>query len=110
MSSLVKKQAPLLHILSCAKPSLRKKILKSANTKLISSIVECVYNILAGNVNISSKEKKKLLKHKKILRNIVKFKRNPTKRKKIINQSGGSFLPALLLPIISSLITSTFMK
>lgn len=110
MSTLVKKQAPLLHVLSAVKPNLRKKILKSANPKLISSIVECVYNILEGNVNLSATEKKKLSKHKKILRNIVKFKRNPTERKKIINQSGGSFLPALLLPIISSLITSAFTK
>lgn len=110
MSSLVKKQAPLLYLLCSAKPCLRKKILKSADKKLILSIIECVYNILKGTVNINNKQKKNLLKHKSTLRNLVDHKNNSIKQKKIINQKGGSFIPALLLPIISSLITSSFMK
>lgn len=106
MSSLVKKQAPLLHLLVSAKPNLRKDILKGASSQLILSIVECAFNVLNGRVNLNKKQLLKLSKHKKILRNIIEKKHKLVKRKQIINQSGGGFLPALLIPILSSVLAS----
>lgn len=107
MSSLVKKQAPLLHLLVTAKPFLRKDILKSASSRLILSIVECAFNVLNGRINLNKSQKQELLKHKTLLRNIVKNKRKVNKRKILVNQSGGAFLPALLLPVLSSLLASS---
>lgn len=107
MSSLVKKQAPLLHLLVSAKPFLQKDILKGASSQLILSIVECAFNVLEGRVNLNKKQKQKLSKHKTLLRNIVKNRRRSYKRKVLVQQSGGAFLSALLLPVLSSLLASS---
>lgn len=105
MSSLVKKQAPLLNLLITAKPFLRKDILKGASNNLILSIIECAYNILKGRVNLTEKQKKKLLNYKGVLRNIVKKRHTKNKHKLVVDQCGGSFLPALLLPVLTTILS-----
>lgn len=107
MSSLVRQQAPLLHLLLSAKPFLRRDILKGASSQLILSIVECAVNILSGRINLSKNQIKKLSKHKKLLREIVKNKRKQKKSKMLVNQGGGAFLSAVLLPVLSSLLASS---
>lgn len=105
MSSLVKKQAPLLNLLITAKPFLRRDILKGASNHLILSIIECAYNILKGRVSLTKKQKNKLSKYKEVLRNIVKKRRNKSTHKLVIDQCGGSFLPALLLPVLTTILS-----
>lgn len=107
MSELVKRQAPLLHLLVSAKPCLRKDILLGASSQLILSIVECAFNVLNGRINLNENQKKKLSKHKTLLRNIVKNRNKVNKRKLLVNQKGGAFLPALLIPILSSILASS---
>lgn len=105
MSRCTKRQLPLLQLLAASKPKTRKKILKAANFELVTAIVECVYNVIVGNVAVSSKRCAKLKTYKKILRRIQSTKENDwLKKKKIIVQSGGSFLPLLLQPVISYLL------
>lgn len=106
MSSLIKKQAPLLHLLISAKPCLRKDILKGASSELILSIVECAFNVLNGRINLNKKQIKKLSKYKSTIRNLVQNRKKVKKRRSIINQTGGSFLPALLIPVLSSLLAT----
>lgn len=102
---MVYKQLPLLQILATATPKSRKKILKAANYQLIKAIVECVYNVLVGNVKVTPKRTEKLRKYKNILRKIHSKNNNKwTEKKSAIVQSGGSFLPLLLTPVISYLL------
>lgn len=104
MSECVLKNLPLLEKLAKAKPAERKKILESASLKLVKSIIECIENVLKGIVKLKKECMKKLKRHKKILRQIYTAGSKQLKHKKtLLIQSGGSFLPLLLTPIISIL-------
>lgn len=108
MSQCVYTQLPLLDKLSKASPAVRKKLLKAANTKLMKSIVECIHNVMKGNLKLERNCVEKLRKHKNILRRVNKAGQKLLEKKKIIIQTGGAFLPALLSPIIGLLITKIF--
>lgn len=105
MSKCVIKHIHLLDALAKAKPGERKTILKKSNFGLIKSIVECIENVLDGNVKLDKNRVKKLKKYKSQLRKIYTSGRKWTSKKKVIIQTGGAFLPALLVPIISALAT-----
>lgn len=81
----------------------RKKILKCCDSELTEAIAECIFNVLRENVKLEEKRIKKLRKHKKTLRKLGDPEENLNKKKKIIIQSGGSFLPLLLTPVVSYL-------
>lgn len=98
----VRKHLPILKLVQVAKPKLRKSIILHCDLDLINTIDECVYNTLNGNVPISDIEKKKLKKFKTVLRKILKTKGGLAKKRKVIVQSGGVFLPHLLQPIVSA--------
>lgn len=104
MSEVVMRYLPILELLSQVNKNSRLKILKGADFALIKSIVECVYNVLEGNVELKPHEKRSLKKYKNELREISKPGRNYALKKKVIIQTGGGFLPALLIPIVTSLI------
>lgn len=104
MSSLVIRQLPLLELLTKVNEHSRIKILKYGKLKLIQAIIECVFNVLRKNVQMSPERLNDLKNYKNTLRKIVKGgKRNIKKKKTIIVQSGGHFLPILLTPIVSYL-------
>lgn len=104
MSDVVLKQLPLLQLLATASPITRKKILKAANYELTRAIVECVCNVIVGNIGVTQKRYNKLRKHKNILRMIHSKTNNEwLHKKRLIVQSGGSFLPLLLTPVITYL-------
>ena len=65
----VKKHLPVLKLVQTAKPKLRKSIISHCDLDLISTISECVYNTLNGNIPIQEAEKQKLKKFKTVLRN-----------------------------------------
>lgn len=104
MSQCVVSQLPVLERLAKAKPKERKKILEKANSTLIQSIVECIENVLGGNVKLKKACLKKLKKFKIILRKINAAGRKLAQKKKAIIQTGGAFLPVLLTPVISILL------
>lgn len=108
MSKCVIKHIHLLNELAKAKPSQRKEILKNANFGLIKSIVECIENVLNGNVKLDKNHIKKLKRHKVQLRKINSSDKKWCSKKKVIIQSGGAFLPALLLPLISVIASRLF--
>lgn len=103
MSKCVIKHIHLLEALAKAKPLERKALLEKSNFGLIKSIVECIENVLDGNVKLDKSRMKKLKKYKNQLRKIYASGRKWTSKKKVIIQTGGGFLSALLVPVISAL-------
>lgn len=102
MSTRVKRQAPILQALAKAHPHVCQAILKGADKDLLQCLSECAYNILKGNVHLTPSQKTKLTKYKQQLRQ-VSNKRTALKTKQKTLQKGG-FLPALLAPLLSSVI------
>lgn len=101
---ICKKHADILRALCHLNTNQRASVLEKADSKLVKCIVECALNILKGNVPVNQAQKSKLKKHAPILRNLVS-KGSLKSKKKIIVQQGGSFLPALLLPIVTTVLT-----
>lgn len=102
MSSRLHKHANLLRALHRASPSIRRRLLHEyCNGDFVCCIVECIKNLLKGNVPLSNAQKSKLKSKKKHLRLMTLKKTSLAKKRKLI-QSGG-FLGALLGPIVSVL-------
>lgn len=103
MSQCVIKNLPVLKTLATAPPKLRRMILENGNLQLVKAIVECIENVLKGNITLEEPSLKKLKKHKNALRAVSKTPNKLSQKKKVIIQRGGAFLPALLLPVITVL-------
>lgn len=103
MSKCVIKHMHLLNVLARAKPSERKELLKKSNFGLIKSIVECIENVLNGNVKLDRTHMKKLKRYKSQLRRIYSSGKKWSSKKKVIIQTGGGFLPTLLIPVITAI-------
>jgi hypothetical protein len=103
MHNRLRRNVPLLKLLSGGSRSLKKEVLRTANSDLICSLCECAHNTLKGNIKLSSAQKKKLVKHKKVIRRLAKRGETYKKKKRYIVQTGGAFLPALLGPIIAGI-------
>lgn len=111
MAKRFKKNLDYLSVLCKCKSKQRCTLLKTADKQLIQTICDCAENVLSGNVPLDSKSKKKLFKHKRLLRQLRGKKSWLAKRSKLV-QSGG-FLPALLSPllgIVGGLVTDLILK
>lgn len=95
-----KKNAALLTALAHANTSQRIALLRSADSSFIRCICECVLNILRGTIPIHVLAKKKLRKHATTLRRLINEKGDFKVKRKSLIQSGGSFLPTLLAPLL----------
>lgn len=104
-----KKQLSLLNALCHANSSQRTAILRSADKPLVKCICEAALNVLQGVVRLKDSEKKRLKKHRNILRKLTTKDRHSWQgKKRAIVQNGGSFLPILLAPIISAVVSKIF--
>lgn len=103
MSQCVIKNLPILKALATSPPKLRRMILEKGNLQLIKAIVECIENVLKGNIVLEKNSFEKLKKHKTALRKVTKAPNKLSEKKKVIVQKGGAFLPALLIPVMSVL-------
>lgn len=103
MSKCVMKHIHTLDAIARAKPAQRRDLLQRANFNLIKAIDECIENVLNGNVKLNPTQLKKLKKYKNHLRKVKRSCERWSSKKKVIIQSGGAFLPALLLPIIGAI-------
>lgn len=86
----------------------RKALLKVADKQVIEGICECIVNTLKGNIQLKPFEKKKLKKYQKVLRLLELKRGNWKSKKRVLLQTGGAFLPALLAPIIGGVLGSLF--
>lgn len=103
MSRELINQLPLLELLVRVNKTSRDKILKYSDSKLIKVLIDCIYNVLQGNVSMKKHRFQKLKKYKASLRKIVNSRGKVKSKKKLIVQTGGGFLPILLAPIVSYL-------
>ena len=87
----------------------RAAITRTADKPLVKCICECVLNVLHV-VKLSASEKRRLSKHKHTLRKLSRTSGNADWRakKRVIIQNGGSVLPILLAPLVSTLISKIF--
>lgn len=98
----VNKHLPILKLVQFAKPKLRKSIIASCDVEIIKTIIECIQNTLHGNIKLTPAETTKLRKFKAVLRKILNSKGNLNKKRDLILQNGGGFLPTLLQPILAA--------
>ena len=87
----------------------RKKLLQHANKEQIDSMCECALNVVKRNVPIDDCTKSALCKHKNAICEVALKKRPLARRKKILIQKGGAFLPIILqtvLPLLASALLS----
>lgn len=110
MSRCVVKNLSVLKVLASAPPKLRHMILETGNLQLIKAIVECVENVLKGNIPVDQSGLKKLRKHKSASRAVSRAPNKLSHKKKVILQKGGAFLPALLIPVITVLAEKMLQK
>lgn len=111
MAKRFEKHVDYLTVLCKCGPKQRSELIKTADNQLIKVICDCAENVLAGQVPLTPKQKRKLARHKKLLRELRGKKSLVTKRKRL-SQSGG-FLPALLAPIlgvVGGLVTDLIFK
>ena len=101
MTSRLKKNAPLLKMMSKAKPPVVKAILKTCDRDLIATLCDIALNVLKSHVSLTPSQKRRLSRHKHTLRQLVK-KQVSLKKKKALLQKGG-FLGALLKPVLGIL-------
>ena len=98
-----RKEATVLAALYHFNKEQRKAVLQKADAKLVRRICESALNVLIGNVPLRKGHKCRLRKHAKILRKLASPDITLQRRKNIIVQRGG-FLPALLAPLIATLL------
>lgn len=67
MSECVIKNLPILKILATSPPKLRRMILEGGSLQVIKAIVECIENVLKGNITLEENSLKKLEQHKSVL-------------------------------------------
>lgn len=110
MSHRIISHLPKLDKLIKVTPKKRQNLLEKANLQFIKSIVECIENVMSGNIQLKRECKEKLKKYKTILRKIFNSGNKLKEKKQIIVQNGGAFLPALLTPVISILVERLLRK
>ena len=104
MLDKVKCNLHYLKVLNDGKKAVKQSLIANANENLIKCINECVYNTLYNkNIKLNKTKTKMLKKHRFSLRKLVDKRTSLKKQKKILLQSGGSFLPILLPTVLSVL-------
>lgn len=86
-----------------------KKLLEIANRGEIEACCEVYLNALKGNIPLSPKIAGLLHKHKRNCEELISKKTRLSKKRKILKNQAGGFLPALLglaAPLLSSVVGS----
>lgn len=82
----------------------RMSILQSFPSFVIDDLLEVLYNVVLGKVDISTGKRKVLKKHKRKLLDLVNSK-NKRLMRKVMHKQNGGFIGAVL-PIVLSALTS----
>lgn len=133
-SPIGKRHAALLNALCHASKEQQRALLRTADESLVKCICECAVNVLHGVVQLQKGVKNRLKKYKNVLRRLApqpvatktrqsgggighssgaserkRRKFNWRAKKRLMMQKGcGAFLPLLLAPIVTSLISRLF--
>ena len=101
MNKRFEKNRKLLEIVGESKKKLRNSIILNSDNDFILTIIECVLNIMNGNVNLNDENFKILKPYNKTFKKLIKKKISLNNKRKIIVQKGG-FLQFLIPAIISA--------
>ena len=105
MKPLIVHYYPLLKALSKIKPAtLQQKVLRKlrSDEEFVRCLREVCRNIADSIVKLSDREKRRLNRHSKVIRGIIK------KQKKQVEQSGGFI--QIAVPLLASVISSLLAK
>jgi len=102
--SIGKRNTCLLEALCHLNNKQRTSFLRIADDKFIRCICECIFNTLKGNITLERREKDRLSKYKTTLRRIAAKRGNWKDKRKLLVQRGG-FLPYIIGPILSVLLS-----
>jgi len=103
MSENLKACLPLLEAYSKLQPVKRKQLVAVFERCIFRAIQEMAGNLIAGNIQMSDSNKKSLRRYKKPLIALSNKKLSHTQTRRIINQSGRGFLPALIPLVIAAI-------
>jgi len=101
MSKIFQKNKKLLEVVSECKKKLRNSIILHSDNDFILTIIECVLNIMNGNVKLNDDNFKILKPYNKTFKKLLKKKISLHEKRKIITQKGG-FLQFLIPAVISA--------
>lgn len=87
---------PVLGAIAHSSPRLRKAILSNATIGTINDIGECCLNTLSGNVKLSASDRAQLRRYRNYIRRVGSRQVSAKKRRQLLIQRGGNFLPILL--------------
>lgn len=96
----IKRNYNFLRLLASATSPQKKAIIRTASKNQIYSLCEICKNILAGNVPVNIK---RLCKYKTAIRQMSNKKVSINKKRKLLANQSGGFLPLVLAPVLSAL-------
>ena len=102
MSQRLKRNYHALRLLEGGDAQLRKAVISASSDDLVKSLSELALNTLAGNIELSQWQKRKLAPHRKQVRLLAK-KSSSTKTKRNLLKQKGGFIPLLIAPAVSLL-------
>jgi hypothetical protein len=103
MSLNLKACLPLLEAYPKLQPAKRKQLVTLFERCIFRAIQEMAGNLIAGNIPMSDSDKKVLRRYKKALVALSKKKLSHAYTRRIINQTGRGFLPALIPLVIAAI-------
>jgi len=100
MTDRLTRNLDFLKLLAKGNRRVRQKIIRSSHNDLIRCLSDCCLNVIKGNVQLDNQQKKRLVRHRKTVRNLSHKTVSLKKKRALLLQKGGA-LPALLVPILS---------
>lgn len=104
MSRVVKNNLSFLHLLATCPAHQKQILLESATPEQVHAMVQAAHNIYRGYVPLTPAEKEALMPYKESIQELQDPSASFRTKKRIIVQEGGSFIPDLLLPLLTTLL------
>lgn len=86
--------APLIALAKSDKKT-QRLLIKSLNNQIIRVLAQIAANVIQGNIPLSTVQKRRVLKLKKVFRDL-RDKTKPIQRRRILLAQKGGFLPFLI--------------
>ena len=102
-SKNVQKHAAHLYVITQCNKKQRDAMIKTASPSLMKAIYECCCNSLYNRIPHTDRQKRVLKKHKKFIKALVDKKTGQNRKRQVLVQRGGSFLPLILKPVLNGL-------
>jgi len=90
----------------CRDPLVQKGIISKASPNILKAICNAAYNAQSGEVNLTNDQKRILKKHRGLVHKLVDRKLSIDRKRRVLTQSGGSIIAAVLPIILSTVLSS----